>query len=254
MTPTSRVDGDVPWIARLPDTAGIPPTTVTNRLHPSSHALHWQVCGHTDFDVDAGTVTLPSDHAIWIPAGTRHTMTISADSVVVPTFFDSSITSSLRSADVIAVDFHFRALVLALVGAAYAPHLAPETELRRQLLSVIEQAAPTGALSLTMPNDGPARVVAEALRTNPADGRTIDEWARHTHSSARTIERAFRLQTGGTFQQWRTHCRMETAKALLSRAQSVAAVSHRVGYHSQSSFARAFRAHFGRPPGEFIID
>ncbi|NED61635.1 helix-turn-helix transcriptional regulator, partial [Streptomyces sp. SID10244] len=81
--------------------------------------------------------------------------------------------------------------------------------------------------------------------------RTIADWASVTHTSTRTIERAFRRETGNTFRQWRTQCRMETAKALLPTVRSVAAVAHRVGYHNQSSFARAFRAHTGTSPVEF---
>ncbi|NDZ96680.1 helix-turn-helix transcriptional regulator [Streptomyces sp. SID6673] len=251
MASTSDVPADGRWAARLPRTADIPPITVTNRSHPSAHVLLWQVCGQTAFDFEELSVTLPSDHAIWVPAGTRHTFSISANSVVVPTFFDSSVTSSLRCADVVAVDFHFRALALALVGAAHAPHLVPETVLRQQLLSLIEQATTSGAIELAMPSSGPARVMAEAIRRNPADNRTIADWASVTHTSTRTIERAFRRETGNTFRQWRTQCRMETAKALLPTVRSVAAVAHRVGYHNQSSFARAFRAHTGTSPVEF---
>ncbi|MFW0784498.1 AraC family transcriptional regulator [Gordonia sp. CPCC 206044] len=257
MTPTSGRDRDRAWhdrawAAHLPGSAHAPPTEV-RRLHRSAHALLWEVCGSTEFDFDDGeSVSVPGDHAIWVPAGTRYMMRPRPDSVIVPTFFEPSISTTLRCADVVAVDSQFRALALAILSTPHSSHLAPESVLRQQLLSVVEQSAPAGAFDIAMPAPGPARLVAEALRDDPADSRTIDEWARDTHSSARTIERAFRRDTGNSFQQWRILCRMESAKALLRSADSVTSVAIRVGYQSQSSFARAFRAHTGTTPGAFV--
>lgn len=49
-----------------------------------------------------------------------------------------------------------------------------------------------------MPSNDPAAVIAEALRFNPGDGRSVAELATLGHCSARTVERDFRAQTGIT--------------------------------------------------------
>ncbi|GEL23078.1 AraC family transcriptional regulator [Pseudonocardia sulfidoxydans NBRC 16205] len=100
---------------------------------------------------------------------------------------------------------------------------------------------------------GPALRVARELARNPADPRSLQEWAAELHLSGRTLQRDFHRVFGTSFARRRTQFRLEAAKVLL-RVDSVATVARRVGYASPSSFVVAFRTAFGQTPGSFSRD
>lgn len=97
---------------------------------------------------------------------------------------------------------------------------------------------------------GPAMVVARLLARDPADQRSLEQWAAPLHLSGKTLQRDFHRVFGASFGQWRTRMRLDAAKVLL-RVDPVAAVARRVGYASPSSFVVAFRTAFGETPGAF---
>ena len=69
--------------------------------------------------------------------------------------------------------------------------------------------------------------------------------------SERTMRRAFQAVTGLSPMQWRLRLRCEEAERLLALGLPVAVVAHRCGFASVSFFSRRFRAHSGRPPGQW---
>lgn len=89
------------------------------------------------------------------------------------------------------------------------------------------------------------------MRDDPADERSVDDWAADQHVSARTLQRAFAAETGLTLQQWRTRRRMEVAAALLRRDHPLSSIASRAGYRSDSAFRRAFTEHFGIAPSVY---
>lgn len=99
------------------------------------------------------------------------------------------------------------------------------------------------------PGDGRIDAVTEALLADPADHRSLEEWARTLGVSDRTITRAFRQTTGLSFAQWRQLLRVHRALALLSEGFDVMTVSEALGYAQPSSFIAAFRRVMGTTPG-----
>jgi AraC-like DNA-binding protein len=73
--------------------------------------------------------------------------------------------------------------------------------------------------------------------------------ARRVGLSETKLKRGFRVIFGETVSEFSLRCRMQHALALLrSRRQAVARVGEAVGYAHQTSFATAFRRHFGVSP------
>ncbi|MFD0658639.1 helix-turn-helix transcriptional regulator [Thermocatellispora tengchongensis] len=102
-----------------------------------------------------------------------------------------------------------------------------------------------------MPASDLLRPIADALRENPGDPRTLTDWASHLGVSARTITRAFNAETGTSFARWVAAVRAQHAVALLARGWEVEAVAEEVGYRSASAFGAAFRRTTGLTPGAF---
>ncbi|WP_230941457.1 helix-turn-helix domain-containing protein [Burkholderia cepacia] len=103
-----------------------------------------------------------------------------------------------------------------------------------------------GLYTVTVLNAGSR---SNALLDDPSVSRTLDEWASQVGASARTLARLFVRETGLTYAQWRTRCRLLVAQAQLAEGASVTAVARAVGYASDSAFIAMYRRVYGKSPG-----
>lgn len=97
-----------------------------------------------------------------------------------------------------------------------------------------------------------ARRVAEALRRDPSDKRTLAEWALIVNASERTLAREFTKDTGMSFGRWRTAIRLQAALPMLAAGDAVGRVAARVGYERPSAFVAAFRRELGVTPAAYF--
>ena len=104
------------------------------------------------------------------------------------------------------------------------------------------------SLPLPEPITDLPRAVASALQLSPDDQRTAAEWATSLHAGATTLRRAFVVETGLTFSEWRTRLRLNRSLDLLARGLMVSSVAQRVGFTSTNGFILAFRRYLASPP------
>lgn len=238
-------DLGTPWRVHLPA------VRIPEHVNDEHHLLLWQVRGETAFVIEGEPHRLRVGHALWLPSGVRHGFTTEVDSVLLPIFLPVADTATtLDGPTHLTMDRDLRTLCLAYVQSAYSIIRSP-VDIARQILALIE-VAPVVVTDLPMPTSPAALGVAEALRFNPGDGRSVAELAASVHASPRTIERCFLAETGTTLRQWRIRNRMETAGILLRSRTSIDAVAHRVGYTNASAFRRVFKGHFGLSPSDYI--
>lgn len=234
---------------------GLPSVVVQERTHRRVAVLLWQARGATDVTLDGMPAQrLAEGHALWIPARVRHTLHVHADAVVLPLHVRRRPARGVLTEPTwITVDGHLRTALLALLQSQTSIIRAEaeiESDIERRMLHLLA-ARTVPPTDLPMPSTGPAYLIAERLRDHPADVRAVTTLAAAHHVSVRTVERAFRAETGMTLREWRSRRRMEVAAALLRRTDSLGAVAGAVGYESPSAFRRAFRAHFAMSPSEY---
>jgi AraC-like DNA-binding protein len=244
-------------IMDIADLIHIPATDLAERVHTTEHLLLWQVRGGSHFELlhphrrATRTLQLTTGHALWLPAGYRHTVHVHADSTLLPTFYPVASTATRLTGPVIVpVSEVLTSLILAQLQLNTTA-IRPPADIARQILALIEDA-PKVSDSLPTPTSVPARRIAEAIRFNPGDDRTVAELAASVHTSLRSIQRHFAAETGMNLQQWRTRARLSAGAELLRSGSSLAAVAHRTGYADVSSFCRAFKSHYGVPTGEYL--
>lgn len=229
----------------------IPPASISVRAETDFHLLLWQARGEADVDVDGADLVLRVGQALWVPVGTRHGFTVRAGSVTMPLFFDAARTADpLPRPTVVHPDDDLRTLMLAHVVSSSTALKVP-ADLGRQILQRIGGESGRGS-ALPLPRTAAARVIAETLRTDPGDPRGVEELAASVHTTARTIERVFRAETGLTLRQWRIRTRLQAAQALLRTGLAPDAVAHRVGYTHVNSFRRVFTEHLGVSPSAYL--
>lgn len=231
----------------------VPSASVRNRRHELDHLLLWQLRGSGSVTAEGRRVELAAGQALWLPAGVRHDVLVRDNSAMFPVLFDAQRADpDLDRVVVLEIDDALHGVLLALVQSQNFL-LRGSATLEDEVLGLVGRrvARPVGP---PLPRSAHARQIAETLLRSPGDARSVQELAAAAHVSVRTIERAFIAETGRTLREWRREVRMEAAAARLRAGDPPGRVAAHVGYGGASAFHRAFRAHFGRSPGEYARD
>ncbi len=217
-----------------------------------AHQLAWAAYGVLAVRARGRTWVLPSTVALWIPAGTEHSTGATSTALLRSLYFwPDRCPITWREPQVVPVP----GLLRELIGHLAQGQNALAEEARRRAESVVlDLLRPVSVTTVRapMPADPRALRVAQALRADPADNRTLAEWGTVVGAAGRTLARAFVSETGMTFGQWRTQLRLQAAMPLLAGGATVSAVARRVGYGSPSAFVAAFRRGVGVPPGTYF--
>lgn len=204
---------------------------------PLGHAVIW---------AEDRTFHLCRNVALWIPAGVVHSARYDDDSLVVRLPFDQQVHGTpFRQPTEIVLTTRRAQLLLAHMRGQ--PEQPPSRELFDVLVSGVEQ------LPLPEPTSRIPRSVAGAMLADPADQRTVTEWADAHYTSATSLRRAFLAETGLTFSEWRTRARINASVELLARGRMVSTVAQQVGFTSTNGFILAFRRYFAQTPKAYAL-
>ena len=218
------------------------------RRDPRWHLLAFATRGHLEIVTDDARRLVPTDHAVWIPAGMAHASVMRAPISMRSIFVAARLAPKASSLRTIVVPPLLRELILhATRLGALDRHVPAQARLTAVLLDQLA-AAPDVAYELRSPRDPRARRFAELVAGSPGDDRTIGELARAAGTSLRTLERCYLAETGLAVGEWRRRVRLFHAMHRLQRGESVTEVALDCGYASPSAFGVAFRRQFGHAP------
>ncbi|WP_371606057.1 AraC family transcriptional regulator [Streptomyces sp. NBC_01213] len=233
-------------------TAGFRIPPVPTEWSPHSHPMHelvWVRGGTLTSRVEDRVFTVSEGYGLWMPAGTVHGGRATAGAEFHDAFFAPELTPfAFGEPKAIAMT----PLLESLLTHLSRPDLDAAARARAEsvVFDVLQPAEHQFALQL--PGDARIAAIAEALLDDPADSRSLEEWARWLGVSDRTVTRAFRQSTGLSFAQWRQMLRVHRALTLLAEGLDVMSVSEVLGYAQPSSFIAAFRRVMGTTPGAFF--
>ncbi|MEU0501028.1 helix-turn-helix transcriptional regulator [Nocardia sp. NPDC005998] len=217
--------------------------------HPQ-HQIAWAARGVIAVEIGDGYWVLPPTRALWIPGGTRHRTGTAAGATMRGIFVAPdrcpvalAAPTMLRISPLLHELFdHLTELETAAARRERAEAVVFD------LLEPVD-VIPIGA---RRPVDTRAAQVADALTRNPADDRTLGEFATAVATSPRTLARLFVAETGISFGQWRTQIRLVASLPLLAEGLPIARIARRVGYATPSAYVAAFRRTVGVSPGRYF--
>lgn len=241
------------------DAADAIPAGVTIALAPDGgfdwhshdhHQLAWASSGVLLMGVGSATWVLPRSRALWIPAGTRHSVATAGATLMLSLYIDPARCPLAWDAPTLV---EAEGLVRHLGEHLVSPdRTAGERDRAEAVLWDLLKPVPVMVLSTPMPTDDRARRVADGLLADVTDSRSLSEWGRKVGASGRTLARLFVAETGMGFERWRTRARISAALPLLADGSAVAAAGFQVGYATPSAFVAAFRREVGTTPGEYF--
>ncbi|MDF3831369.1 helix-turn-helix transcriptional regulator [Cupriavidus basilensis] len=216
--------------------------------------LIYAVAGVIEVTAGHALWLLPTQRALWMPPGLEHGMR-ARGAVSLRTLYirpETCPAATPAQPRLVNVSPLLRELVLraASLPLDHAPG-GREDRLMRVLLDELEWS-PEQALPLPASQDRRLARICDALRDNPADPRTLAEWALEAGASSRTLARLFQAHTGVSFVHWRQQARLLYALPRLAAGEPVATIAAALGYDTPGAFAAMFRRYTGTTPSQYF--
>lgn len=226
---------------------------IETHRHPSGQ-LMFANTGVMTVSTMAGSWVVSPQRAVWVPEHVEHKIKANTTLSLRNLLIRREIAPLLPTRScVISVSSLLRELILSAVEEGPQYFRLGSREERIVNLIVDEfQEMPLSPLHLPEPTDKRLRRICTALRENPADDRTLEEWSKTAGGSSRTLARLFVKETGMTFAHWRRQLRLLEALARLGAGQPVNTVALDTGYESPSAFIEMFRRTLGQTPGQYF--
>ena len=225
---------------------------VAEHAHGSDQLIY-AISGLMEVSSDQSVWLVPPHFALWIPAGTRHRIDMPGAVSMRTLYIRRSL--SARTEERCAV-LHMTPLLRELViETVRVGQLRMRNRYESALCNVLVQqllkASPI-PIFVTLPREGRALAVAQAIMRNPAEAKTMAALCAEAGVSVRTVERTFRSEVGTSFESWRRQIRLTRAVELLISGCSIKEVAYKVGYCQSSAFVEMFRRTFGTTPKAWI--
>ena len=203
---------------------------------------------------EEGTWVVPPNRALFIPAGTVHSIRMSRAVAMRALYIEPRLARTVATTcKVILMTGLLRELVL---EAAHAPLDDNKNGRMRHVEALILDEIRTlraQPLHLPMPRDKRLRTVCEALLRKPGREETLEQWSDMAGASSRTLARLFAGETGMSFVDWRQQARLSAALVQLAEGARVASVARTLGYASVSAFTAMFRKALGKTPRDYLF-
>ncbi|MGF1700819.1 helix-turn-helix transcriptional regulator [Photobacterium makurazakiensis] len=245
---------------------GIPHAAIViPQSYPDSHIIDWH---HHNFsqlvfacsgvmivETHENLWVIPSQRAVWIPAGTLHKVSMHGHAEMRNFYVQAEYGNDKelpKQSFVLNVTPLMRELLLHL--ATIDLETADKHEVERLIKVVLDQLRSAHQITFYLPVATDTRLVTicEALIAAPSNHDSLNEWASRINTSSRTLSRLFRKELGMSFIDYRQQVRLFEALKQLAKGKSVTIVAMEAGFSSQSAFNRLFKRSFGVTPGNFF--
>lgn len=195
---------------------------------------------------------VPTESAVWIPAGIPHTTTPVSVATFCLLFVDSMKLKLPDKCCTISISPLVKEMILYLTKLSVEELTAKQTKMLIDILLDMIPKMPREKLNFPLPCDRRLKKIADILLKNPADRRTVKQWAYFLSMSERTFSRLVMKEIGMTFGLWRRQLHIVISLQLLTVGESVQSVSEYLGYDSVSAFITMFKKSLGKSPRQYI--
>lgn len=223
-------------------------------LPPHNHTwaqLVYADSGVMQVHTDAAAWLVPTTRAIWIPGGVSHWIRMRGQVRMRTLYVAGDLSGWPAHCQGLEVAPLLRELILYLVETKWLAPDNPRHARLRQLLQDLILESRDVPLVLPLPRDPRALALANRILNDPGEAASLAQLARNTAASLRTLQRAFKADTGVPLEVWRLRARMQQGIVMLSGGASVTETAYACGYANPSAFTAAFKRLFGVAPSRY---
>lgn len=238
---------------------------VIPKHYPNGHVIDWHCHKHNQLvyasngvmavETESKLWVVPPQRAVWIPAHESHKVYMYGDAAMKNVYLLPSIDTELPSqSDVLNVSPMLREMIIHL---SEQPADSASTKAYWHIVQVLLdqlKVAPQASIQLPLPNNAKLGQVCNSLLDEPADNRSLKQWAEEINVSSRTLSRLFRNEVGMSFIEYRQQARLFYSLTLLAQNLPVTTVALECGFTSVSAFNHLFKQSFGVTPGRFFMN
>lgn len=206
--------------------------------------------GLMTFELDIERWAVPSGHAVWIPPGESHGGSSSTSVRGWNIYVDSEVSMPSQPKVIRASNLLQEAALRALEWPS-GPTTPSQERVALVLLDEVRDTSVEARHRVPIPTDTGLAAIASAILADPADARSLSQWATKIQVSPRTVSRKFMSETGMTFTSWRQHARLVHSIDALGRGLPITSVAYDTGFSTASAYIALFRQKFGETPAQF---
>ena len=200
--------------------------------------------------VPSGLWMVPPHCAVWIPSRMPHSNRATANARLFFVYIEAELVDLPTRCCTISISPLLRELIIDLSDGAQHDEARRE-RLIGVLLGELPRM-PVQQLHLPLTSEPRLKCIAARLADNPADRRTLAQWADHVALSESSLARLVAKETGLTFGRWRQQLHLTVAIRELAAGASVQQVSADLGYESVTAFITMFKKALGKPPAKYL--
>jgi AraC-like DNA-binding protein len=221
-------------------------------LHKRGQLIH-ALSGTMKVETADAAWIVPPALALWMPPAYPHGMVMRGDLAMRTIYIDAAACMNLPQQPILVeIGGLLRQLILAALEEPLDYDEAGRGGLIAKLILAELARMQERRMHVPMPRDSRAVRVARALLAHPDAPGGLDEWAEKAGASRRTLARLFRMETGFSFNEWRSRLRAIDGLARLSNGEPVGTAAASVGYASASAFSAMVRRNFGEAPRKIM--
>jgi AraC-like DNA-binding protein len=194
----------------------------------------------------------PADYLIWVPADLEHASYNEQALDYTSIYVSHQLAAKLPSEPRLLLLTPLIRALLADFCERKIGHMGDAWD-QRQAELLVEKLTRTRCQEsyLPMSQDKLLAPMLAALHSDPADPRTLAQWAGQLHTTERTLARRYLRELGMSFGQWRARLRLLKALAWLKGDMPIQEISWRLGYGSTSAFIAMFNRELGCSPQRY---
>ncbi|MGF1739916.1 helix-turn-helix transcriptional regulator [Vibrio profundum] len=208
--------------------------------------------GVMEINVSERLLISPCDHAIWIPPNIEHQSQYKQAQRYCSIYIEPEHALRMPSDPCIVAIDPVSKSILGQFSAWGTNHIDGHRE-QRLAHVLIDQFSHAPTMPDFLPNsqDKLLAPILTELQQNPADKRTLKEWASVAYTTERTLARRCKKELNMTFNDWKQRLLFITALRMLKQSTSVQDIAFELGYSSSSAFIAMFRRHAGTSPEQY---
>ena len=212
--------------------------------------LVFALSGGVTCRVPSGLWMVPPHCGVWVPGGMPHSNRATANAQLFFVYIEPSAVALSERCCTLAISPLLREVIVDLADQTAAADA--RLELLTQLLLRDLPRMAHQHLHLPLSPETRLRRIATALAADPADRRTLADWAKRVALSESSLARLVVKETGLTFGRWRQQLQLIVAIRELAAGASVQQVSADLGYESVTAFITMFKKALGKPPAKYL--